>query len=62
MKIELSKEQYINLLEMSHIANNVLGVLGDVLPEETNYKKKSDETTEFEEYGIDRFEIKNDKK
>ena len=52
MKIDLTKEQYINLLEMSHIANSVLGILGDVLPEETNYKKKSDETTELEDYFI----------
>jgi len=52
MKIELSKEQYIDLLEMSHIANSVLGILGDILPEETNYKKKSDKTTELEDYFI----------
>ncbi len=52
MKIELTKEQYINLLTMSHIANSVSGILGDVMPEETNYKKKSDETTELEDYLI----------
>jgi len=52
MQIELSKEQYRNLLEMSHIANSVLGILGDVLPEETNFKKKSDEMTELEDYFI----------
>ena len=49
MKIELSKEQFMNLLEMSHIANSVLGILGDALPE-TNYKKKSDEMDNLEEY------------
>ncbi len=52
MKIELTKKQYKNLLEMNHIANGVLGILGDVLPEETNYKKKSDKTTELEDYFI----------
>jgi len=50
MKIDLTKEQYIRLLEMSHIANSVLGILGDTLMEEANYKKKSDETTELEDY------------
>jgi len=50
MKIDLTKEQYIRLLEMSHIANSVLGILGDTLTEEANYKKKSDETTELEDY------------
>ena len=49
MKIELSKEQFINLLKMSHIANNMLGILGDILPE-TDYKKESDETENLEEY------------
>jgi len=49
MKIELTKEQYINLLTMSHIANSVLGILGDVIPE-TDYKKKSDEMEKLEEY------------
>ena len=49
MKIELSKEQFINLLKMSHIANSVLGILGVVLPE-TDYKKKSDEMESLEDY------------
>lgn len=52
MEIKLTKEQYIDLLEISHIANSVLGILGDVLSEETNYKKKSDKTTELEDYFI----------
>jgi len=42
MEIKLTKEQYINLLKMSHIANGVLGILGDVMPE-ADYKRKSDE-------------------
>jgi len=50
MEIKLTKEQYINLLGMSHIANSVLGILGDALPEETNYKKKSDEMENLEDY------------
>jgi len=49
MKIELSKEQFINLLKVSNIANSVLGILGDVLSG-TDYKKKSDETKDLEEY------------
>lgn len=49
MEIKLTKEQYINLLTMSYIANSVLGILGDVMPE-TNYKKKSDEMEKLEEY------------
>ena len=49
MKIELTKNQYLNLLTMSYIANSVLGILGDVLPE-TDYKKRSDEMEDIEEY------------
>ncbi|MBU2530813.1 MAG: hypothetical protein KKD35_07220 [Elusimicrobia bacterium] len=49
MKIKLTKEQFINLLTMSHITNSVLGILGDVLPE-TDYKKKSDEMEGLEKY------------
>lgn len=28
LQIELTKEQYLNLLEMNHIANSVLGYFG----------------------------------
>jgi len=51
MEINLTKEQYVNLLKMAHIANSVLGILGDVLPE-TEYKKKSDEMEDLENYFI----------
>lgn len=51
MKIELTKEQYKNLLEVSHIANSVLGLLGDVLPGK-EYKKKADEMDNLENYFI----------
>jgi hypothetical protein len=51
MKIELTKEQYKNLLEVSHIANSVLGLLGDVLPGK-EYKKKVDEMDNLENYFI----------
>jgi len=51
MKIELTKEQYVNLLKISHIANSVLGILGDVFSE-MEYKKKSDEAEELEDYFI----------
>jgi len=49
MKIELTKEQYLNLLKMAHIANSVLGILGDVLPE-PEYKEKSNEAESLEDY------------
>ena len=51
MKIDLTKGQYVNLLKMAHIANSVLGILGGVLPE-TEYKKKSDEIENLEDYFI----------
>lgn len=51
MEIDLTREQYLNLLTISHIANSVLGILGDVLPE-TEYKKKSDEMEDLEDYFI----------
>lgn len=50
--MDLTKEQYIKILEMNHIANGILGILGDVMPDETGYKKKSDEATELEDYFI----------
>ena len=52
MKIDLTKEQYINLLEMNHIVDSVLGILGDIMPEKTKYKRKSEEITELEDYFI----------
>jgi len=51
MKIELTKEQYKNLLEVSHVANSVLGLLGDVLPGK-EYKKKANEIDNLEDYFI----------
>jgi len=50
MEINLTKEQYLNLLTMNYVADSVLGVLGDILPEETNYKKKSDEIEKLGDY------------
>ncbi len=52
MKIELTKEQYLSLLTMSHIANSVFGILGDV-PPEIDCKKKSDEMENLEEYFLE---------
>ncbi len=52
MKINLTKKQYKNLIEMSCIANSILGILGDVLPEETGYKDKSNKMVALEDYFI----------
>ncbi len=56
MKIDLTKEQYIRLLEMNHIANGVLGILGDIFPDETGYKEKSDKANELEDYFVNHAE------
>lgn len=47
-KFEFTKEQYEDLLIMSGIANSVLGILGDALPD-TDYKKRSDRMERLEE-------------
>lgn len=49
MKINLTKEQYKNLIEMSAVANSVLGILSDGLPD-TDYKKRSETMEKLEEY------------
>jgi len=49
MKINITKEQYRDLITMSGLANSMLGVLGDVLPD-TDYKKRSDKMEKLEEY------------
>ena len=49
MKINLTKEQYRNLITMSAIGNSVLGILGDALPD-TDYKKRSNTMEELESY------------
>ncbi|MDO8490133.1 MAG: hypothetical protein Q7S47_01820 [bacterium] len=49
MKIDITKEQFRDLIVMSGIANSVLGVLGDSLPD-TNYKERSNRMEELEEY------------
>lgn len=49
MEINLTREQYLNLLELSYIANNVFGVLGDIIPE-ARYKRKSEEMDKLEDY------------
>lgn len=49
MEINVSKEQFRDLVIMSGIANSVLGILGDALPD-TDYKKRSDKMEELEEY------------
>jgi hypothetical protein len=47
--IELTKEQYKELLFMSAIANSVVGILGDMLSE-GDYKKQSERMNELESY------------
>lgn len=49
MEINVSKEQFGDLIIMSAIANSVLGILGDALPD-ADYKKQSDRMKELEEY------------
>ena len=49
MKINISKKQYRDMIMMSQIAGNVLGLLGDC-DDEKSYKKKSDDLEEFEKY------------
>ena len=49
MKINITKEQYENLIIMNGIASSVLGILGDSMPD-TNYKKRADEMEKVEEY------------
>lgn len=49
LKINITKEQYRDLIIMSAIANSVLGILGDLLPD-TDYKKRSQKMEKLEEY------------
>jgi len=49
MKINITKAQYRELISMLAIANGIVGVLGDVLPE-TDYKKRSEGMTDLENY------------
>lgn len=49
MKIDLTKDQYRDLIVMSGISNFVLGILGESLPD-TGYKKRSDAMEKLEEY------------
>lgn len=49
MKINITKEQYKELISMLAIANGIVGILGDVLPE-TDYKKRSDVMGKIENY------------
>ncbi len=49
MKINITNKQYKQLIEMCAIANSVVGILGDALPD-TDYKEKSNEMEKLEEY------------
>lgn len=49
MKINITKEQYKELISMLAIANGIVGVLSDVLPG-TEYKKRSNNMTDLENY------------
>ena len=49
MKIELSKDQYNNLITMVAVAGGVFGILGDMLPDK-NYKKVSNKMDDLEKY------------
>lgn len=49
MKINITKEQYKNLIKGIAIANSVMGILGDAVSEE-EYKSQSDDLEELENY------------
>ena len=49
MKIDITKEQYKELVAMVAIANGIVGVLGDVLVE-GGYKKRSKKMRNLENY------------
>lgn len=49
MKINITKGQYNELITMVAIANGIVGVLGDVMPE-ANYKKCSERMQDLENY------------
>ena len=48
-KIEVTNEQYKDLIIMSGVANSIFGILGDALPD-TDYKKRSNRMERLEEY------------
>ena len=48
MKIELTKEQYQDLIKANAIGNAVLGILGDSFPDE--YKQQSNTIDSLQEY------------
>jgi len=49
MKINITKEQYKDLITISAIANSIVGILGDMTID-TDYKKRSDRMEKLEEY------------
>lgn len=49
MKINITKKQYIDLITMSRVANNVIGILGDFI-EDNPYKEQSNRAEALELY------------
>ena len=49
MKINITKKQYIDLITMSRLANNIMGILGDHIDDKP-YKEQSDRLEELETY------------
>ncbi len=49
MKINLSRAQYKQLIEMVAMTNGIVAVMGDMLSD-TDYKKRSDKMSTLEEY------------
>lgn len=49
MKINITKDQYKELITMVAIANGIIGVLGDVMSE-ADYKKRSEKMKDLEDY------------
>ena len=50
MKINITKKQYIDLITMSRVANNIMGILGDYLEDKPYYKEQSNRLEELETY------------
>lgn len=49
MKMNVSRDQYKQLIEMVAITNGIVGVLGDALPD-SNYKERSERMNDLENY------------
>ena len=49
MNIDITQDQYKELIAMVALANGIVGMLGDVMPE-ADYKKRSEKMKDLEDY------------